>query len=265
MLPVYFGYRPFLSSLGRSGTHWLKFMIADVMDKPVLEQLLTDPLILDSALRKEAGRKLCYGHLDSERHMPVVMKYSKNLRMVFLYRNPLDVLISAAYFMYSKNANPNNQRSMKENLKRYIHGELHYAPETSEQFNAFFFYQMSPRDYFRRSASDWIGYDFVMTVRYEDLVADTGPVLAGIMDHLKVRHTTKQIDSAIAKYRFEVLSGGRRPGEEDPLSHFRMGIPGEHEHFFDHDDRLLLDAQLGDLMEKMGYERPALSATNLMK
>jgi hypothetical protein len=66
-----------------------------------------------------------------------------------------------------------------------------------------------------------------LAVRYEDLKAEPQRCLGDICRFLGVRDDTEALQAAVAAGRFERLSGGRTPGEEDRASFFRKGASGE--------------------------------------
>ena len=67
----------------------------------------------------------------------------------------------------------------------------------------------------------------MLTVRYEEMLADAEPSLRKMPGHLDVDSGEEIIASCLATASFEALSQGRSRGEEDPHSHFRKGIAGE--------------------------------------
>jgi hypothetical protein len=59
----------------------------------------------------------------------------------------------------------------------------------------------------------------------------------------------------VAEHDFQKLSGGRRPGQEDPRSHFRKGIPGDWQNHFTPEVKEFFKRQYPGLPAKLGYAR----------
>ncbi len=66
-----------------------------------------------------------------------------------------------------------------------------------------------------------------LTLRYEDLVAETEGQLERVLDFLGVGADAARLAGCRAAGEFARLSGGRAPGEEDRGSFFRKGRPGD--------------------------------------
>ena len=80
-------------------------------------------------------------------------------------------------------------------------------------------------------------YDTMLGVMRETrLVAEGGDLaIPGLREQLMRRWLGKPRPSLTAgellalcqRYGFRALAGGRAPGEEDPKSHYRRGVPGD--------------------------------------
>jgi hypothetical protein len=65
------------------------------------------------------------------------------------------------------------------------------------------------------------------TIRYEELFADPTAGTARLYDFLGLQWTPGLLAEAVRANSFEVVSGGRKPGEEDIRVHARQGLPGD--------------------------------------
>jgi lipopolysaccharide transport system ATP-binding protein len=101
----------------------------------------------------------------------------------------------------------------------------------------------------------WVESDAVV-VKYEDLCADTHRLLREILlDRLKMPISPKRLAKAIDNNRFEKMSGGRAPGQEDIASHLRKGVAGDWRNHFTDRMKQAFKARYGDLLVASGYEK----------
>ena len=91
---------PVLSTIPRSGTHYLKNLISAALGVPPLEKdLVGAPDDLRVALSVAPGSQLIYGHFRFSLHAEILDKQiAPDLRMVVLTRHPLDRQISQLAF-----------------------------------------------------------------------------------------------------------------------------------------------------------------------
>ena len=208
-----------LSSLPRSGTHWLKNMISQALGIEPLERRINgkDTTALLQALQTDAPQRLIYDHFDFDVHGAVLtpVKYPR-LKIVLLYRHPMDALISQLYTRASKGTLPDPSLDVIGNLRLYLGSRAGLSRDV-----------VPLRDYVRRRVVGWVATGYCFPVRYENLVQDTGTELEGVLNYLEVPWTASILQRAVEENEFRVLSGGRQPGDVDPGSHYRRGLPGE--------------------------------------
>jgi hypothetical protein len=65
--------------------------------------------------------------------------------------------------------------------------------------------------------------------------------------------TRSSLPAILERYSFEALSGGRRPGEEDPMHHYRRGTPGEWREALSTEHVATLEAHFPELLATLGY------------
>ncbi|MHC4949151.1 MAG: sulfotransferase family protein [Planctomycetota bacterium] len=94
----------------------------------------------------------------------------------------------------------------------------------------------------------------VLEVRYEDLHADPRAETGRLLAFLDVVRDDATVAACVEAARFETLTGGRAPGEEDRASHFRKGVVGDWRECFDAEAARRFDAAAGDLIAELGYE-----------
>lgn len=88
--------------------------------------------------------------------------------------------------------------------------------------------------------------------RYEDLVEDPGHGFRSILRHCGVEPHPTDLAQALARCSFEARSG-RAMGEEDPSSHLRRGLPGDHRNHFDASLMADFERSYGHLLRRFGY------------
>ena len=96
----------------------------------------------------------------------------------------------------------------------------------------------------------------VPLTRFEDLLERDVEMLERILiDECRLGVRRSVVRRVVERARFERLSGGRAPGEEDPASHFRKGVPGEWRTYFDERLKGTFKERWGELLIATGYER----------
>ena len=101
--------------------------------------------------------------------------------------------------------------------------------------------------------------DRCLTVHYEDLCQAPTETMGRVFRFLGVDADDVVVRTCVEDGAFEVMSGGRRPGDEDRTSLMRRGLPGNWRDHLDDDvvRRFLVEA--GEVMRQLGYlaEEPA--------
>lgn len=243
-----------LSSLPRSGTHWLRLMISYVMGTGALQKRLIDPDELQRALESDGRARLLFDHFESDAHGEILdpNKYP-DLRMVLLYRNPLDAFISRYYSEWREGGASDLYEGPVEILRRDLFRDVTSCALAGEEQIGTTRPESALRWDLRVHVVDWLRWNRCLPVKYEDLIADTEGQLVRVLDYLEIGTTKDRLLDAVDVCRFEYLSGGRPPGIIDRTSHYRRGVPGEWREVFDtqmFNSSVLL---LGDYMKTMGY------------
>lgn len=70
-------------------------------------------------------------------------------------------------------------------------------------------------------------------IRYEDLLAQDSEILETVLiDHCELPVNRERLREIVMANRFENLTGGRKPGEENRMAHERKGIAGDWKNYF---------------------------------
>jgi hypothetical protein len=90
-------------------------------------------------------------------------------------------------------------------------------------------------------------------IRYEELVQDPAPALARLLAFLGAATDAAIVQGCIEAADFTALSGGRKPGQEDRSSLFRLGVTGDWVRHFDAAARAVFEAAAGAQLRRCGY------------
>jgi len=251
------GYRPrrVMASLPRSGTHWLKTILADIMGRPALEERFLEPgTDLRAALSTHGSSRLVYEHFHWDRHSDILdCRRFPEQRLVILIRHPLDAALSQMHFRArSGKPFPPDIRTPEDAFRAYVRNEGHgLAAGDAGVFRS------GIREFLRIMALGWMRQGGWHVVRYENLLADPVAAVSAAVEHLLIPATATQIQRALSRNSFEKLSGGRKPGVEDRKSHYRKGVAGGWREVLSADDIRTVDRLFGDMIREMGYDLDA--------
>jgi hypothetical protein len=237
---VFDGIAPFvLTSMQRSGTHWLKRMLMDLNfcsftkaeSKSTIDEKHGDfnglfPCLLNG--------DFYYDHLFYRNIREVIQQYKP--KVILLHRDPRDRLISIFFYRFKgKRRAEIDKTVLNFGMKVFLKDEISLLPDRYEK--QFF---------------NWMDYGNVICVKYEDLLSDTEKELQKIIKFLSF-NTDKNLKEIIAQNSFKKLTNGRKVGEEDIYSHYRKGIIGEWKTYFDPEITTLYKEKMGHVHEQLGY------------
>jgi hypothetical protein len=94
-----------------------------------------------------------------------------------------------------------------------------------------------------------------LVVRYEDMSRDLATELRRICERLGIDTSPRAIERCVAESTFELMSGGRRRGEDLPGAHVRKGVVGDWQGYFTAADAAAFDRIAGRTLIEQGYER----------
>jgi hypothetical protein len=165
----------------------------------------------------------------------------------FVMRDPRDILVSWYFSMKQSHpllgGIPWYRESVRERSGR---DGLAFAIDALARLGVF-----AALDSWQQAARDDPN---VSTFRFEDLA---GPFAETVFRCLfvlcDIRLPSDVVPRLIDDYRFDRLSAGRRPGEEDVTSHYRKGIAGDWQNHFDGSLERAMRDTTGDLVTRLGY------------
>lgn len=244
---------PILSSIPRSGTHYLKSMISAALGTPPLEKDLSAPDDLLTVVSGTPGDQLIYGHFRFSQHAAILdEKRYPGLRMVLLTRHPFDRLISQIALTKSLNGplpDPGHspRRLARDLLLGNWDGRAWSSGYVVQDFAAWHNFLI------RDLVTDWCDNRRCLLVRYEELITRPVDTLAMVLEfyrNIKPRVELVEITKGI---NFRSLSGGRSPGQLDSTLHYRQGIVGEWHGIFLPADLEVLKEKYEASLSKMAY------------
>lgn len=233
----------FLAAYPRSGTNWLAFLIANVLNRDSPE-----PLNLRNFLKYTPDINGNYFHprplrdfalLPDPRVFLVHAPYDPSLpNVIYLLRDPRDVMVS--YWHYQRLVDPGFQLSIKE----FIANPSHWPCPWDEH------------------VSGWLlgPHDNRLVVRYEELYQNTAAVLKRVLDFSGIRYQTEEIARAAEASGFERMQSlekkfGCEGVRKDGLEYFiRRGRVGGYRDELDSESLRLLEEKCSPLMQEVGYE-----------
>jgi hypothetical protein len=242
-----------LTTNPRSGTHYLKALIAFILGEPPLEKEFATADELRAAISSVADTQLIYGHFHYSQFISVLNPVElPDLRIVILTRHPLDRLISELAFARASGARlPDSARTPQQLARELVLGQWDCKPW--EDGFIVTDYAAIHNFYLRELVTNWLELRCCHLVKFEDLVADPFAVLMTCLDFLEISASASDIRDAIGEITFTSLSDGRRPGQADPMSHYRNGMPGEWLRVFTEEDARLLRSKYGAEFRQAGY------------
>jgi hypothetical protein len=90
-------------------------------------------------------------------------------------------------------------------------------------------------------------------VRYEDLVSQPKQAMAAVLAALDVDSSPALVDRCVEAAAFETVTGGRKPGQEDPTHFYRSGLRGEWRSRFGEAERAAFSDVGAALNRSLGY------------
>lgn len=165
-------------------------------------------------------------------------------RAVVVIRDPRDCIVSMMYSWLYSHANTPFVEILRDTL---------FASESTEVRLARV-YVYGGR-LWQRFFSSWVelASDDVLVVRYEDLIANQDAAFGRILTWLGWKWEQDSLSSVVDRFSFERRSG-RRPGDTDPMSHYRRGVAGDWRAHFTASLGSLWETIAPGLMTATGYE-----------
>ena len=236
----------FICSGGRCGTHWVRPILAQVLDliagmdlkgyNPNKIPFKTEPDIIwriKMKEKREFGGNIYSGHMSLTSLLPIV----NLVNIVILIRDPRDMCISAAYYQLAYNQiNQINQGEFEQNLKALL-------------------FQGGPNPDFNKSYINSRHRIPHILLKYEDMIKDDFGSISKILNSFNYNYEEEKLKDVLNKNSFKKLSGGREVGEEDNSAFYRKGIIGDWKNYLTEEMNQKFCEEHHNLMQVWGYEK----------
>jgi len=103
-----------------------------------------------------------------------------------------------------------------------------------------------------RTAGSMLG-DRYTEIRYENLVEDPQSGTRRLLQFLGADSSGRLVTDCVSSAEFQLLSNGRRPGDEDTKSFFRKGVVGDWSNHFSRSLTTEFNQIAGETLKRLGY------------
>ncbi|MGF1492741.1 MAG: tetratricopeptide repeat protein [Microcoleaceae cyanobacterium] len=94
----------------------------------------------------------------------------------------------------------------------------------------------------------------VKLIRYEDLTGENQlETFTDLFQHCDIAIPESVLSQLLEDNKFKKLSGGRKQGEENHMSHYRKGVSGDWKNYFSEPIQQKFAQAVGDLVQELGY------------
>lgn len=205
-------------------------------------QKLSDQGILDNILSMKPG-EIGYSYLHAR--PPFVEAVTRpGMAMVFVYRDPRDMIISHIFYATEIHKGHGMHRYYTEDLdsmEERINAAICGVQEEGSELRG-----VKPR---YLAYLGWLSQPEVLTLRFEELILNRQAALEQILDLLSQRGFQLRADRKKAIASMEQAIEPRRSGT------FRRGKPGNWQEYFTPQNKQIFKQEAGDLLIQLGYEQ----------
>lgn len=237
----------FIVSYPRSGNTWLRFLIGTLYSGinvtwENMEEIIPDIYRCSNKHLKGIKRPRLL-----KSHHPYDARYGK---VIYIIRDPRDVLISFFNFYRKFYKLENTQSSFNSFFNKYINGKL-------KDFGS---WKTNVESWLNQSSKIPNGFIYF---RYEDILNDTKVYLERIFDFLNIKRTNEEIENAILWASFDNMrkleneqneSVSLFKNSDKELSFVRKGKIGNWKDLLNKQQIDLLHNEFGETMQKLGYK-----------
>lgn len=201
----------------KAGSQWLYKILRQVaLERIIIPQLEEKQFLLDPLISSSIYPTL---YVTKEQFHSVALPI--NYRKFIIIRDLRDTLVSAYFsWAYSHQVLDDSLIQLRERLHSLTveQGLLMLMDEWL--WSA------------ARIQKSWIGSGYKV-IRYEDLLEKDTQILEELLiGYCEIKITPERLSEIIVANRFENLTGGRKPGNEDIIAHERKGVSGDWRNYF---------------------------------
>ena len=170
----------------------------------------------------------------------------ERFRTLFVMRDPRDTVVSWYFSARYSHAVLEPIPEMRLALEgQDLQAGLKYIIDKLEEYGSF----AAQRSWLAASADSK-----VHIFRYEDLAQDNRAFLRRLLEYLQVSLPSRAFGALYDRHNFKRLALGREQGKQDIHSHYRKGIVGDWQNYFDEEVTRHFRSVTGDTLELLGYE-----------
>ncbi len=222
----------------KAGSQWLYKILRDIAPERIVAPQLYEKQFLETSLVRGAVYPTVY--VTREQFYSVALP--KNYRKFIIIRDLRDTLISGYFSIRYSHA--------------IIDGQLARWRERLEIMSLENGLLMLMDEWLPMSAKiqeSWIVAG-EKVIRYEDMLSRDSEILEEVLiKHSGIQISPERLNAVVAANRFENMTGGRKPGEENLMAHERKGISGDWRNHFTQAVNDRFDARYGELLVSAGY------------
>jgi hypothetical protein len=167
-------------------------------------------------------------------------------RTFFILRDPRDIAVSwyfaARYSHGALDPIPRLRRDLR-NLSQ--EDGLKYSIDSLEEFGLFW----AQRSWMKIDQDK----DRIRIFRYEDFSRDNRKFLEDLFEYIGIAIPESEFTALYDRHAFKQITGGREAGVEDQHDHYRKGVAGDWQNYFDPLLRRYFREVTGDLLDVLGY------------
>lgn len=177
-------------------------------------------------------------------------------KIICVIRDGRDVCVSHMFHILRREEYQwfRDEQEGHDRRKHFVEGEGPPCPLFTPETLSFFAQNWVRSMEGARRAKELCGPRY-MDLKYEAMLEDTERVVTQVFEFLGVSTETSIVRRAVEENSFERKSGGRRPGQADPLAFVRKGIAGDWKNYFSDDDKALFKRVAGHMLVELGYEK----------
>lgn len=227
----------------KAGSQWLYKILREIALERIVAPQLDEKQFLDAPLVCGAVYPTVY--VTKEQFHSVALP--ENYRKFIIIRDLRDTLVSGCFSIRYSHA------VIDERLARW---RKRLDAITIEEGLLMLMNEWLPMS--AKIQESWIeaGEKFI---RYEDLLDKDAEILEELLiGHCEIPVTPERLREVVVANRFENLTGGRKPGEENLMAHERKGISGDWKNYFTPMVTYKFNERYGNLLVRAGYSQPLL-------
>jgi hypothetical protein len=173
----------------------------------------------------------------------------QSYKTFFVMRDPRDIAVSWYFSALYSHAPLGPLFAIREQLQKLDqHAGMQLAIDQMETLGLF------------EAQRSWLAArndPRVAIFRYEDLAADNRAFLKRLFTYLEVHMPDDAFETLWHRHSFARHAEGRSQGEEDKDSHYRKGIAGDWQNYFDEAVLAHFQTVTGDTLKQLGYASDA--------